>query len=454
MTKRAPEDIGSGRQLFVDDHWIARIDGATRRLQSPIPRESVLRGDRPWDHDSVAFMRTFQDGDRYRAWYRCDAVSAPEVMNPRWSAYTESQDGIHWEKPDLGIIEFEGSRDNNLVWMGPGANMAPFRDDNPDAPDEQRYKAVVRDKDVFAMASPDGVNWKLMQEEPVLTDRPFDSYNVPFWDAQTGRYVIYTRGVDGTGIFKGGVRWIRRAISPDFIHWSELESIETGEVPDEHLYTNSCVAYERAPNTYLMFPSRYVIEHTPDPTWPHGKGVNDIVFMSSRDGLHFDRSFKEAILRPGLDRENWHERGVYMETGILHTSPQEMSMYASDHWRYPTTRIRRYTFRTDGFVAANAGFGGGELVTHPLVFEGGELEVNYSTSAAGSLRIEVQDTDGRPIPGLAMDDCPEMFGDEIEGAIEWNSGATLIDLAGKPVRLRFALKDADLFAFRFRPIGS
>jgi len=185
-----------------------------------------------------------------------------------------------------------------------------------------------------------------------------------------------------------------------------------------------------------------------------GKGVNDIVFMSSRDGLNFDRSFKEAILRPGLDRENWHERGVYMETGILHTSPEEMSMYASDHWRYPTTRIRRYTLRTDGFVAINAGYGGGELVTHPMIFEGGELEVNYSTSAAGSLRVEIQDAEGRPVPGLSLDDSPEMFGDEIEGTIAWSSGAALGDLAGKPVKLRFALKDADLYAVRFRSAGT
>jgi hypothetical protein len=78
-------------------------------------------------------------------------------MNPRWSAHAESQDGIHWEKPDLGIIEFDGSRDSNLVWMGPGANMAPFRDDNPDAPDEQRYKAVVRDIDGYSMTSSDDI---------------------------------------------------------------------------------------------------------------------------------------------------------------------------------------------------------------------------------------------------------------------------------------------------------
>ena len=100
-------------------------------------------------------------------------------------------------------------------------------------------------------------------------------------------------------------------------------------------------------------------------------------------------------------------------------------------------------------MSVNAGYAGGELTTVPVVFEGRELEVNYSTSAVGSIRVEIQDSEGRPIDGFSLDDCPEKFGDEIEGVIGWN-GADLGSLAGTPVRLRFVLKDADLYAYRFR----
>ena len=125
-------------------------------------------------------------------------------------------------------------------------------------------------------------------------------------------------------------------------------------------------------------------------------------------------------------------------------------MYCQEHGRLPTAHLRRYTLRTDGFVSVQAGFEGGEFLTQPLVFEGGELEMNYSTSAVGSVQVEIQDAEGRAIPGYGLDECPEKFGDEIEGTMGWNAGSGVGNLAGRPVRLRFALKDADMYAFRFR----
>ena len=365
--------------------------------------------------------------------------------------YAESGDGVHWEKPRLGLVEFDGSKDNNLVWGGPGFDMAPFLDGNPDALEEERYKAVV-DRgfvELLALASPDGLRWRLVQDEPILTERPFDTHNVPFWDPWRGEYVIYAQGRAERGGPDDAVRWVRRATSRDFRTWTPFEPIDTGGAPLEHLYTNACVPYERAPGTYLMFPSRIVPERSPDPEWPD-PGVNDIVFMSSRDGLHFDRSFMEGFVRPGLDRGNWHERSLYMERGILRTSPAELSLYGMENSRLPSVRIRRFSLRTDGFVSMRAGYSGGEFTTQPLIFEGSELELNYSTSAAGALKVEVQDADGRPHIGLKEAACTEMFGDEIDRLVRWESDAGLGTLAGSPVKLRFTLKDADVYAFRFR----
>lgn len=445
-------DIGTDRQLFVDEYLIAEKKGAERRLHSPVPREVAVAVDRPWEAcNIVSCASIIRDGDRYRMWYRCDSETG---RNPKFTAYAESEDGITWGKPAQGLFEFEGSKDNNLVWVGgPGEDMAPFRDENPDAPDDERYKAIARilgDNFILALASADGFRWRLMREEPILTEGPFDTRNTPFWDSRRGEYAIYTRGKAGSqGTFKGGVRWIRYATSPDFLNWTTQEPIEAGDTPLEHLYTNACIPYDRAPDIYLAFPSRFVPDRIPTPGW-ESSGVNDIVFMSSRDGLHFDRSFMEAFLRPGLDRDAWHERSLYMEWGILHTAPGEMSMYAMENIRLPTNHIRRYSLRTDGFVSVNAGYGGGEVTTRPLVFDGSELELNYSTSAVGSVRVEIQDAEGRPLPGFALDDFPEKFGDEIEGVMNWNGGRDVSSLAGKPVRLRFALMDADLFAFKFR----
>ena len=443
-----PRNIGTDRQLFVDDFWIAQADGVSRKLHSPVKRETVLEREKPWEEGSVSYMGTMKDGGKFKGYYRCRDLDGGS--NAEITAYQESDDGIHWEKPNLGLIEYQGSKDNNIVWMGPGGNMAPFRDANPDARDDERYKAVVRTRDLLALVSPDGLNWRRAQEDPISTDGPFDSFNVAFWDQWREEYVAYTRGVAGTeGTFKGGVRWIRRTTSSDFRNWTPLEDADAGDTPFEHLYTNACVAYERAPGTYLMFPSRFVPEREPKPDWPGGPGVSDIVFMSSRDGITFDRSFMEAMIRPGTDRNNWHERGLYVDPGMVQTSPTELSMYGSEHWRLPTIRVVRYAFRMDGFVSINAGYSGGELVTRPFVFDGTELELNYSTSAVGTVKVEVQDADANPQPGFTLDDCPEMFADVIDGVVAWNGETDVSALAGKPVRLRFWLNDADIYAFKF-----
>ncbi len=133
--------------------------------------------------------------------------------------------------------------------------------------------------------------------------------------------------------------------------------------------------------------------------------------------------------------------------------PDELSLYVKDggSWsqRGKASRFRRYTVRIDGFVSVEAPLSGGEFVTKPLVFQGKELVMNFSTSAAGSVQMEIQDVTGRPVPGFTLSDSTEIFGDQIEGTVTWDGGSDVSELAGKPIRLRFALKDADLYSFRF-----
>src|SRR5690606_21960433 len=102
-----------------------------------------------------------------------------------------------------------------------------------------------------------------------------------------------------------------------------------------------------------------------------------------------------------------------------------------------------------GFVSVQAPLAGGELITKPLQFAGARLTLNFASSAAGDIRIEIQDLDGSPFPGFQLDDCPPLFGDSVARTVIWNSGNDVSGLAGKPVRMRIVLRDADLYSLRF-----
>ena len=157
----------------------------------------------------------------------------------------------------------------------------------------------------------------------------------------------------------------------------------------------------------------------------------------------------ELFLRPGPDPENWTERTNYIGVGVVPTGPAEMSLYFVDHFRHPSARLRRATLRLDGFVSVNAPYAGGEFVTRPLTFSGSELSINYATSAAGSVHVELQDAHGRPLDGFELGSSIEMFGDEIDRRVAWKDRPDLGSLADRPIRVRFVLKDADLYALQF-----
>ncbi len=177
--------------------------------------------------------------------------------------------------------------------------------------------------------------------------------------------------------------------------------------------------------------------------------------MASRDGVHFDR-WNEAFLRPGPERsDTWNYGHQFIAWHAVETksdlpgAANEISLYASEGaWTGSSNAMRRYTLRLDGFVSINAPWKGGELITRPLKFDGKRLEINFATSAAGSVRIEMQNPDGTPVPGFTLDDCPALFGDSVDRAVTWRKGSDVSTLAGKAVRLRFVLKDADLYSFR------
>jgi len=188
-----------------------------------------------------------------------------------------------------------------------------------------------------------------------------------------------------------------------------------------------------------------------------GSALTDGMFMTSRDGQTF-KLWPESFIRPGLrPKDNWTYGDNYQNWGIVTTksafdgAPDELSIYAQEgYWRGESMSLRRYTLRVDGFVSVQAPLSGGELVTKPLVFAGSELVINFSASAAGCIRVEMlRDQVDTPIEGFTLDECVKVLGDDLERVVRWSSGHDVSRLAGIPVRLRFALRDADLFSFRF-----
>ena len=441
-----PISPGTRWELFVDEYLVAEKSGVSLKLHEPVKREIVLTTDQPWEGKTCAYFSVIQDGGKVLMYYR-GSSGGSDHSDAQVTCVAESTDGIHFNRPKLGLIEAGGTKENNVIWRGVEShNFSPFHDENPIAKPDERYKALGGVKQpgknwhqgetpggLYAFASADGIHWRKMKDEPVITKGAFDSQNLAFWDTTRNRYVCFSR------IFINKVRAVQSNTSTDFLNWSEPVPHEYGEgVPWEHFYTSATVPCPTAPHLFVSFPKRFVTDRKK--VQEHeGPGVSDAVFMSSRDGVHWDRPFLEAWVRPGPDLKNWTDRNNMTANGIVVTGEGEWSLYISEHYRHEDHRIRRLTVRKQGFASMNGGAKGGSFTTRPLVVGGKKLYLNYATSAAGSVRVEALDESGK-----AVAEMPELYGDEFEAPV-----LDLTSLEGKTVRLRVSLKDADLYAMRF-----
>ncbi len=478
-----PIDVGSRRELFLDRHLIDTLTNTTLNLHRPEYAGIVLRRELPWEGlHTFGYMTVLKDGGRYRMYYRAHPGGEyADGDQQEATCYAESTDGIHWVKPELNIYEVQGTKKNNVVLAGMppySHNFAPFLDARPGVPATERYKALAGlslkgETGLAAFVSPDGIHWKKLREEPVLSWKKlreelalgagawaFDSQNVAFWSESEKCYVCYFR------VFtRKMLRTIARSTSKDFVHWSApvlMKYGDKGTTPPEQFYTNQTQPYFRAPHIYIATAARFMegrralsdaqvkeLGIDKDVKWLKND-CSDTVLLSTRGGDRYERTFREAFVRPGLGPRNWVSRSNYAACGIVPTGPTEMSLYVHRHNAQESVHVARYTLRTDGFASVSASADGGEMTTKPLRFSGDRLAINFATSAAGSVRVEIQDAASNPIPGFALEDCPEIIGDQIERTVSWKRGSDLSALAGRPIRLRFVLKDADLYSLRFQ----
>ncbi len=458
--------LGERPHLFVDETLVDRHEGTTLRLHSPTRAGVALSLDAPWegpesayfsivDAASVDDVRCDAD-DRYLLYYRGQAAWGPNDTDA--ACVARSADGIAWERRLTWSHDFENSRANNIVWSEGdkiSQNMAPFADANPDAAEDERFKAVgglPEGGGLFALASADGLAWRILGDGPVLVGPALDSLNTAFWDTEKGCYALYYREWRRPGGIDDGhpdpdrkVRSVSRALSDDFVTWRDHRPLDFGEAPLEDFYTNAVRPYERDPGLYLGFPKRFMPFRTRHPEHDD-VGVSDAVLIASRDGVNFPRQFTEGFVRPGLDQRNWTDRSIMFAPGMIRTSPAEYSLYWSEHYGHHDNRLMRGTIRVDGFASLHADFPGGMMTSVPTRLNGRTMVLNMSTSAAGSVAVAIIGADFKPLPGYSMGDCDELYGDDIERTVTWNGRPELPGPGSREVRLQFSLADADLFS--------
>jgi len=458
-----PADIGTRRELFLDHYLIEQLDGTELRLHRPTSAGIAIKFDKPWEGIYAAYATVLHDGAKYRMYYRGHPGGGDDGSEVETTCYAESDDGITWIKPELGLFEVMGTKQNNVVLahdMPFSHNLSPFLDTRPGVPPAEKYKALagLSTSNLFAYVSPDGIHWRKWRDRPVFTDTGwvFDSQNVAFWSDHEQCYVLYYRKTPGE------IRSVARTTSTDFENWSKPETTAFSSCPptiDEQLYTNQTTLYFRAPHLAIATAARFMPGRKgltgeqlqqlgiDAENWL-GHDTSDVVLMSTRDGRTYDRLFPQAFVPPGEDAKNWTSRGNYPACGIVQTGPREMSIYVQRNYGWPSHYLERLTMRVDGFSSVEAGHKPGRMITRLFAFAGDRLEINAATSAAGEIRVEIQDEQGKTMDGYSAAECEPIIGDEIARVVSWKS-ASVSSLAGKPVRLVFHLKEADLYSIRF-----
>jgi len=466
------------REFFWDETMIdVSKTTATPKLHELVRRERVLTHDEPWEGDGCNYHNLINDNGLYRlyylGWEMISSDGAKHTLSGVKVCYAESQDGVHWVKHKLGLCDFDGSKENNIIIDkndNPALdNFFVFIDENPACPPEEKYKGIASGNGgLFVFVSPDGINFK---KGWLLTNQgQFDTLNVVLWDAERQKYMGYIRGFHNMTAANSpwtGVRDIRYMESEDFRNWSEPKILDFGDADDYALYTNCVSQYYRGKHVFVGFPSRYVERKEWTDTFDklpgmeqrlarfnisrrYGLTITDCVFMTSRDGYQWKR-YDEALHRPGPEEpNNWVYGDGYPTVGMIETpgsfpgTDNEISMYiVANHWMGIPAELYRYTMRIDGFVSYNATYKPQVLTTKPFRFEGDELLINFSTSAIGFLSIKIKDEDGNEI------NSHELFGDKIDRQVGFKDGSPS-QFKGKPVVMEITMSDADIYSFIFQ----
>ncbi len=445
----------SQSQLFLDDEIIEENILVQRTMHPPerFGHQPVLTHDRPWESRAVLLYGTVirdEETGLFKMWYLGYKKAGP-LSERTLICYAESEDGLHWEKPELGLCEFRGSKENNIVFF-----LQDGLIDNhgvlytPDDPDEnRRYKMLFYASygkgnprnGLYVAFSPNGIRWK-MEPEPVLPG--IGDRTTVMFDHFTGKYVTYCR--EPEILNRLGRRVICRSESEDFLHWSDPKLVLASDLDDPcHIQFYSLTAYNYESLYIGILEIYYPLEQK-----------LDLQLTCSRDGVNWRRVGNRQVFFPKGPEGHWDSTWVSMGCNppVLHEGRLWMwyggrSTPHGAPYPCPEGSIGLALLRKDGFVSLEAGNAEGTVTTKPFVWPGGVLEINGQTHH-GWIRVEVLDMNGKIIPGLSFGECHPLTSDCIDYQVSWKGAKDLNLLAGGKIKLRFGIKNAHLYSFRVR----
>ncbi len=464
---KRPEDIsavresvikpGANWQLFIDDYWIERSTDVRQTLHQPekYPDNPVISGDTLWSQNPYCFGTVIYDTEDsiFKIWYQSYNYGQPqEDRTP--VLYGTSKDGIHWARPDLGLVTYHGSKENNILFTSYGYHdlySPSVIKDTAETDPRRRYKMIwwdfplgpkdYKDSGMCVAFSPDGIHWTKYPGNPVLhalkRERSVSDVMSVMYDRQTRKYVAYTKGwADPWPSF----RQVVRTESEDFIHWSEPEVVLT------HQHDI------RDPQSYGMVVTqtgRIYIGLLPIYKNP-GDETIDIQLAVSHDNLHWSRVARQAAFIPNGAPGSW-DAGMIFTAPLFNHNGKTLIYYGGFSGPHNSEsgenhgNIGLATLRYNGFVSLDAREKTGMVLTPPVRNFEGPLFVN-ADAARGLLRIEVVDGKGKPVPGYSADECVPLKSDGIALLVRWRGHKILPDTK-KAVKIRFLLKNTALFGF-------
>jgi len=471
-----PIDVGARKQLFFDKRFIADSSGVELVMNTPRrDGEVLLTTDQPWEQgrDIGVYSSVVKENGKVRVWYDFRQHVKEDPYRELRVSYAESEDGLHFSKPLLGLHEVDGSTANNVVLPGLIGGCSVWVD--PQAPPEHRYKnqaKVYPSAQLHMHSSPDGIHWKKFARiDPGAGG--WDTQTIVFWDPKITRYVMYTRRWVIKEPQESSFRTVRRLESDDLLDWdSENVVMEADELdlathktptqqPPVDYYGADVFRYDGADDVYIMLAQAFWHWQRRSSTSGLGPAGFDVRLAISRDGKTFQRAGGwEPFMATGPDggfdsRMVWamphpirmgNELWIYY-VGVNRDHDGVIDPLAADKH---LTGIGRAVLRLDGFVSADAGYGGGQITTPLIRFSGRRLELNVETGGGGSVVVEVLDAEGRPVADHSRADAIAVNGNSVHMPVTWKKGGDVASLAGQPVRLRFHMQDCKLYAFQFR----
>lgn len=475
--------IGQQRQFFFDSSIIESLENTRHRLNPAVKLADnpVIKRDRPWEGPDMRLAWVIYDHRlgkfrmRYSAGvFRTDGRDekgeiivkgeGDEEAAKRVVCEAFSDDGVHWEKPNLGLVEFQGSTDNNIL---PESALYYYLFEDVRDPDPaRRYKAQVRtgsydgDGMTFDMYfSPDAYTWTAFAGNPIIDTEgqhgrwgPTDFMG---WDPIRQVYAAHMENNYHMHSPYRKHRLIGRSESPDMIHWSEPETIITldeRDYPDTEFYHLPVTVHEGWYLGFLWHFSTTNTQHEP-------------YFVFSRDGIHYDRTFREPIIRRG-DNGRFDHVSIYANRPIIH-GDEVLCYYTGTNWRSPEqllvlgdraeAKIGLARLPLDGFVSLEGARGEFSVVTtRTFTFTGDELVLNMRAAlqqwGAWPCEVKVEILDGRhaPFDGFGFDEADVLTTTDVNQVVTWGGRSDVSALAGRPVRLKIHFKNAKIYAFQFR----